>query len=186
MGKLIYSMATSLDGYVADASGNFDWAAPDEELHRWFNEVSAPLGTYLYGRHMYETILYWETALDEPSLQEYERDWARQWQAAQKVVYSTTLERVSSERTRLERVFDPQAVRSLKGASERDMSVDGPTLAASALRAGLVDEIGQYVAPVIVGGGTAFYPDDLRLDLELLEQRVFGNGVVYMRYTVRG
>ncbi|MBB5787617.1 dihydrofolate reductase family protein [Jiangella mangrovi] len=185
MGTLIYEMITSLDGYTADADGNFGWNAPDEELHRFVGEASRGVGTYLYGRRMYETMVYWETAHTLPDQPEFVVEWARQWQAADKVVYSTTLESVSSERTRLERTFDPDAVRELKASAGHDLTVDGPALAASALRAGLVDEVGQYIAPVVVGGGTRFLPDDLRLDLELVREHRFGNGVVYVHYRVR-
>jgi len=185
MGKLTYSMITSLDGYVADPAGRFDWAEPDEELHTFINEVTAPVGTYLYGRRMYETMVYWETAHTEPDQPDYVLAWARLWQAADKVVYSSTLDEVTSARTRLERELDPEAVRQLKATTEHDLSIDGPGLAATALRAGLVDEIAQYLAPAVVGGGTPFYPDGLRLDLDLLDERRFGNGVVYVRYAVR-
>ena len=185
MGKLIYEMITSLDGYVADAAGEFDWYTPDEELHTFVNEATKPIGTFLYGRRMYETMIYWETAHTVPDQPRFMLDWARQWQAADKVVYSTTLESVSSERTRRERTFDPDAVRELKATAGHDVTVDGPGLAASALRAGLVDEVGQYITPVVVGGGTRFLPDDIRLDLELADQRRFANGVVYVHYRVR-
>jgi dihydrofolate reductase len=185
MGRLIYEMITSLDGYVADAAGDFDWSAPDEELHGFVNEATKPVGTFLYGRRMYETMVYWETAHTVPDQPQFVLDWARQWQAADKIVYSTTLESVSSGRTRLERTFDPDAVRELKATAGHDLTVDGPGLAVSALRAGLVDEVGQYITPVVVGGGTRFLPDDLRLDLELADQRRFANGVVYVHYRVR-
>ncbi|WP_026874362.1 dihydrofolate reductase family protein [Jiangella gansuensis] len=185
MGKLTYSMATSLDGYAVDADGKFDWAEPDEELHTHFTEVTKSVSTYLYGRRMYETMVYWETAHTIPDQPEFVLEWARVWRAADKVVYSSTLEQVSSERTRLEREFDPDALRDLKAATEGELTIEGPTLAAAALRAGLVDEIGQYLAPVVVGGGTPFFPDGVRLDLRLLEQRRFGNGVVLVRYAVQ-
>lgn len=185
MGKLIYSMLTSLDGYIADEEGNFDWATPDEELHRFINEVSRSVHTFLYGRRMYETMVFWETLQAGPGVDEYFVDWAKLWRAADKVVYSRTLGEVSSARTRLERSFDPEAVRQLKADAEHNLTVDGPTLAAAALRAGLVDEISQYLCPVIVGAGTRFFPDSLHLDLELQEERRFGNGVVYVRYRVR-
>ncbi|TDC51848.1 deaminase [Jiangella ureilytica] len=185
MGNLTYEMITSLDGYVADADGNFDWSAPDEELHSFVNETAKGIGTFLYGRRMYETMVYWETAHTVPDQPEFVLEWARTWQAADKVVYSTTLESVSSGRTRLERTFDPDAVRELKATAGHDLTVDGPGLAASALRAGLVDEVGQYITPVVVGGGTRFLPDDVRLDLELVQQRRFANGVVYVHYRVR-
>jgi dihydrofolate reductase len=185
MGTLIYEMITSLDGYVADATGDFDWFSPDEELHSFVNEATKGIGTFLYGRRMYETMVYWETAHTIPDQPDFVLEWARLWQAADKVVYSTTLESVSSERTRLERTFDPDAVRELKATTGHDLTVDGPGLAASALRAGLVDEVGQYITPVVVGGGTRFLPDDLRLDLDLVNQHRFGNGVVYVHYLVR-
>lgn len=185
MGQLTYSMITSLDGYIADRDGRFDWAEPDDELHTFITDVSTPVGTYLYGRRMYETMVYWETAHTEPDQPDFVLDWARVWQAADKVVYSSTLDHVASARTRLEREFDPNVVRELKATTEHDLSVEGPGLAAAALRAGLVDEIAQYLSPVVVGGGTPFFPDGLRLDLELQDERRFGNGVVYVRYLVR-
>ena len=166
-------------------TGRFDWAAPDEELHTFITEVTAPVGTYLYGRRMYETMVYWETAHTEADQPDHVLDWARTWQAADKVVYSTTLERIASARTRLERRFDPGAVAQLKATSAHDLTVEGPGLAAAALQAGLVDEIAQYLSPAVVGGGTPFYPDGLRLDLELRDERRFGNGVVYVSYDVR-
>ena len=184
MGKLIYSMLTSLDGYVSDPDGNFDWAFPDEESHVFIAEQTASVGTFLNGRRMYETMVYWETAHLEPDQPDYIVDFARTWQAADKIVYSTTLEDVSSKRTRIERAFDPEAVRKLKAESELDFTVDGPTLAARAIRAGLVDEYQLYVCPVIVGGGHQFFPDDVRVDLELLDERRLGSGIVYLRYGV--
>lgn len=186
MGRLIYSMMISLDGYVEDASGGFDWAAPDDEVHAYANQLAAPIGTNLYGRRMYETMVYWETAHTLPDQQQVELDWARQWQASEKIVYSRSLAEVSSARTRIEREFDPAALRRLKEAAERDLAVSGPGLAAAALRAGLVDEIQPIIAPVAVGGGKRFLPADLRLDLELIEERRFASGVVALRYNVRG
>ncbi|TDE00340.1 dihydrofolate reductase family protein [Jiangella asiatica] len=185
MAALLYSMITSLDGYVADTNGTFDWSAPDEEVHTFVNELAGPIGTFLYGRRMYETMVYWETAHTIPDQPDFILDWARKWQAADKVVYSRTLPEVSSERTRLQRTFDPDAVRRLKETADGDLTVEGPGLAAAALRAGLVDEIHQLVSPVVVGGGTPFHPDGVRLDLELLDERRFGNGVVFLRYSVR-
>ncbi|HEY8673537.1 MAG TPA: dihydrofolate reductase family protein [Candidatus Dormibacteraeota bacterium] len=181
MARLIYSVIASLDGYVADESGNFDWAEPDEEVHTFLNELERPVGTYLYGRGMYETMKYWETAGDagEPP---FVRDFAEMWRAAGKVVYSRTLEALSSDRTRIERAFDAEAVRRLKAEAERDLTVGGPDLAGQALAAGLVDECHLFVAPVIVGGGKRSLPSSVRLKLELLDQRRFGNGVVYLRY----
>ena len=184
MGRLIYAMMPSLDGYVRDRDGGFGWAEPDEEAHSFVNELSRSVGTYLYGRRMYETMLFWETAHTLPDEPPVIAEYARVWQAADKVVYSTTLTEVTSARTRLERSFDPDAVRALKAASDLDISVDGPTLAAHAIRAGLVDEYQLYVAPVLVGGGQRFFPDDVRVDRELLDERRFGNGMVYLRYGV--
>lgn len=185
MGKLVYSMLTSLDGYVSDAAGNFDWATPDQELHAYINDVSRSVGTCLLGRRMYETMVFWEdpeSVRGEPAeMVEY----AGIWQGYDKVVYSSTLTEVASERTRIERAFDPDAVRALKAASTLDLTIDGPTLAAHALRAGLVDALRVYVCPVLVGEGTSFYPPGVRLDLELVGERRFGNGVVYLDYVVR-
>ncbi len=186
MGKLIYSMITSLDGYVRDRDGNFGWGAPEQESHEFLHSSMQSVGTYLMGRRMYETMVYWETAhlqLDQP---QFVLDFARTWQAATKIVYSTTLQEVSSERTRIERTFDPVAVQQLKADSPHDLTIDGPELAAQALRAGLVDEIHPIIGPAIVGGGLRFLPDDVQLDLQLLDQRFFGNGVVYLRYGVKG
>src|SRR4051794_26410737 len=170
MGKLIYSAIAFLDGYVADEQGSFDWAQPDEAVHAFVNDLERPIGTHLYGRRMYEVMSFWETAstAGEPAVM---RDFAEIWRAADKVVYSTTLESVSSARTRIEREFDAEAVRALK--AERDVSVGGPALAAQALRAGLVDECHLFLAPVVVGGGKRALPDDVRLQLELLGERRF-------------
>jgi dihydrofolate reductase len=185
MVKLIYSAITSLDGYVADADGKFDWAAPSEEVHRFVNDLERPIGTYLYGRRMYEVMVPWETlphAGDPPSIQDY----AQIWQAADKIVYSKTLEAVASDKTRIEREFDADAVRRLKGTATSDLSVGGPDLAAQAIRAGLVDEIHLFFAPIIVGGGKRSLPDDVRLPLELLDERRFGGGMVHHHYRSRG
>jgi dihydrofolate reductase len=179
MAKLIYSAIASLDGYVADEDGNFDWAAPGEEVHAFVNDLERPIGTHLYGRRMYETMAVWETIADEhPVMQDY----TRIWQAADKIVYSRSLEGVSSARTRIEREFDPAAVRQLKAGAERNLSVGGAELAGVALRAGVVDEIQLFLNPVAVGGGKRALPDGVRLELELLEERRFGSGVVYVRY----
>jgi dihydrofolate reductase len=182
MAKLIYSAIASLDGYVADRDGNFDWAAPDDEVHAFVNDLERPIGAYLYGRRMYEVMVAWETIADEAPRM---RDFAEIWRAADKIVYSTTLETVSSERTSLERHFDPKAITRMKAASERDISVGGADLAATAIRAGLVDEWHLFVSPVVIGGGTAWLPDDVRVELELLDERRFGNGVVHMHYLTR-
>jgi dihydrofolate reductase len=187
MAKLIYSMLTSLDGYTEDEHGKFGWGVPDdEEVHSYINELASSVGTYLYGRRMYETMVYWETALTIPNQPQFVLDWARQWQATEKVVYSRTLTEPRSARTRIEREFDPDAVRRLKADSDHDITVDGPELAAEAIRAGVVDEFQIIVCPVVVGGGKRFFPDGVRLDLELVEERRFGNGVVVLRYVVRG
>ncbi|WP_461165104.1 dihydrofolate reductase family protein [Arthrobacter sp. R4-81] len=184
MAKLIYSGITSLDGYIADRDGNFDWSAPDEEVHTFINHNEGLVGTFLLGRRMYEVMVWWETLQldDEPPAI---RDFARIWKQADKVLYSTTLDTVSSTRTRIERSFDPAAVRQLKETADRDISVSGPVLAAQAIRAGLVDEYRVYVTPMIVGGGKQFLPDDVRLGVELLEERRFACGVVYLRYRKR-
>jgi len=182
MGKLTYSAIASLDGYVADEAGKFDWAEPDEEVHRLVNDLERPVGTYLYGRRMYEVMAYWETAHALPDQPPFVRDFAEIWQAADKIVYSKTLETAATARTRIERDFDPETVRQLKASAERDITVGGPDLAAQAIRAGLVDEYQLFLAPIVVGGGKQSLPDDVRLELELLDERRFGSGVVYLRY----
>ena len=179
MAKLIYSGIMSLDGYVADENGNFDWAEPDEEVHAFVNDIERPIGTYLLGRRMYDVMVAWESIEDEqPSI----KDYAEIWRAADKVVYSRSMEKVSSARTRLERTFDPDAIREMKAAAERDIGVGGPELAAQAIRAGLVDEIHLYVSPIVVGGGTKALPDEVRVELELLAEHRFRDGIVYLRY----
>jgi dihydrofolate reductase len=185
MGKLVYSMLTSLDGYVADADGNFDWATPDEELHAYINDVSRSVGTCLLGRRMYETMVFWEDPESVRGEPDEMVEYAEIWQGYDKVVYSTTLAEVSSKRTRIERSFDADAVRVLKAESTGDISIDGPTLAAHALRAGIVDELCAYVCPLVVGGGTAFFPPGVSLDLGLVARHTFGNGVLALRYAVR-
>ena len=182
MAKLVYSAIASLDGYVADEDGNFDWAVPDEEVHAFINDLDRPLGTYLYGRRMYETMVGWETDHTLADRSPLMRDFAELWQAADKIVYSATLEAVSTARTRIERDFDPEAVRKMKASAERDLIVGGPELAAQAFRAGLVDECHLFVAPIVVGGGKRSLPDGVRLELELLDERRFGGGMVYLRY----
>ncbi|TMM12218.1 MAG: deaminase [Actinobacteria bacterium] len=182
MARLIYSSIASVDGYIADQDGNFDWAAPDEEVHRFVNDLERPVGTYRLGRRMYQVMVYWETAdsvADQPPVA---RDFAELWQAADKVVYSRTLDAVSSARTRIEREFDPAVVRQMKPRAERDITVGGPDLAAQAFRAGLVDECHLFLAPVVVGGGTPSLPDNALLRLELVEVRRFENGVVHLHY----
>ncbi|HEY9377308.1 MAG TPA: dihydrofolate reductase family protein [Jiangellaceae bacterium] len=184
MAKLIYAMIASLDGYVADRDGNFDWAEPDEEVHTFVNDLSRPVGTYLYGRRMYELMVYWETAHTLPDEPPLIQDFARIWQAADKIVYSTTLQTVSSGRTRIERDFDTKAVQELKATADRDVTVGGPDLAAHAFRAGLVDECHLFITPIVVGGGTQSLPANVRCKLELLDERRFSSGVVYLRYGV--
>jgi dihydrofolate reductase len=185
MAKLIYSSISSLDGYVADEAGNFDWAAPDEEVHAFINDLDRPLGTYLYGRRMYETMTGWET---DPTLAEQSpqmEDFARIWQSADKIVYSKTLEAVSTARTRIERDFDPEAVQRMKTVAERDLIVGGPELASQAFEARLVDECHLFVAPMVVGGGKRSLPDNVRMKLELLDERRFVSGMVYLYYRTR-
>ena len=184
MARLIYSALMSLDGYIADEDDNFDWAEPDEEVHRFVNDLERPVGTYLYGRRMYDVMVYWETLPleDEPA---FIREYAEIWRAAEKVVYSRNLESPSSQQTRMERDFDPEAVRQMKESAHRDLSVAGPELTAQAIRAGLVDEWRLLLVPVTVGGGKPALPRDLRVSLDLLEERRFRNGTVYVRYTVR-
>jgi dihydrofolate reductase len=183
--KLIYSAITSLDGYVADQDGNFDWAAPDEEVHSFVNDLERPIGTYLYGRRMYETMVFWESAHTLADQSPAERDFTGIWQAADKIVYSKTLETVSSARTRIERDFDPDAVQALKTSVGPDMTVGGPDLAAQAIKAGLVDECHLFVTPIVVGGGSPSLPDNVRLKLELVDERRFGNGTVHLHYRTR-
>jgi dihydrofolate reductase len=185
MGKLIYSTIASLDGYVEDAEGHFDWAAPDAEVHRFVNDLERPIGTYLYGRRMYETMRSWETALTVPGQSPEARDFASIWQAAEKVVYSRTLREPATIRTCLERSFDPEWVRRLKQSAERDITVGGADLAAGAIRAGLVDELRLLLVPVIVGNGKRSLPDEAQLNLELVDTRRFASGVVYLDYRIR-
>jgi dihydrofolate reductase len=182
LAKLIYSAITSLDGYVADEDGNFEWAAPDAEVHSFVNELERPIGTYLYGRRMYEVMLFWETVSTEAAQAPFMRDFAELWRAADKVVYSTTLDAESSARTRIERDFDPDAVARMKASAEQDISVGGPNLAAQAIRAGLVDEFQLFLTPVVVGGGQHWLPDGAQLSLELVDERRFAGGVAFLRY----
>jgi dihydrofolate reductase len=185
MAHLIYSALSSLDGYIEDADGNFDWAMPDEEVHRFINNLERAAGTYLYGRRMYETMTVWETdpnlAAESPLL----RDFAEMWQAADKIVYSKTLEAVSTRKTQLERNFDPETIRQLKKASERDIAIGGAEIAAEAFRSGLIDEYHLFLTPIVVGGGKPSLPNNVRLELELLDERRFGNGMVYLHYRVK-
>ena len=185
MAKLIFSAITSLDGYVADASGNFGWAEPDPAVHAAVNELERPVGTYLYGRKIYQVMLAWETMDVSQHAGAWERvtaDYARIWQAAEKIVYSRTLTEASTRRTRIEQHFDPAAIRQLKATATADISIGGPALAAHAVRNGLVDEFNQFITPLIVGGGTHWLADDVIVKLELLSERRFDNGVVHLRY----
>jgi len=183
--KLIYSAIASLDGYIEDTRGDFQWAAPDDEVFAFINDAERPIGTYLYGRRMYETMVYWETASTSGDEPEVTRDFAEIWRVADKIVYSRTLQAPSSARTRIERDFDPEAIRRLKESSARDITIGGPALAGAALAEGLVDECHLYLVPIVVGGGKRALPDDVRLPLELVEERRFRSGVVYLRYAVR-
>jgi dihydrofolate reductase len=185
MARLIYTTIASLDGYVNDSEGGFDWAAPDVEVHAFVNDLERDVGTYLCGRRLYETMVYWETAPTGGPTEDVGHDFARIWQAADKVVYSRTLEAVASKRTTLERDFEPAVVARFVAAAERDVSIGGPTLAAEALRAGIVDELRLLMVPVVVGGGTRSLPDGIRLDLELQALRRFAGGATYARYAVR-
>ena len=182
MANLIYSAIASLDGYTEDAGGEFGWAAPDEEVHAFVNDLERPIGTYLYGRRMYETMVFWQDPPDLESEPPVFRDYAAIWQGAEKIVYSTTLSEPVTPRTRVEGSFDPAAVRELKDSSERDLGIGGPTLAAHALAAGLVDECHLFLHPVVVGGGKPAFGSDGQIGLELLEQQRFESGVVYLRY----
>ena len=182
MAKLIYSAIMSLDGYIADEHGNFEWAEPDEEVHAFINDLERPVGTYLYGRRMYETMAVWETLDGVPNQRPVSRDFAHVWRSADKIVYSRTLPAVSTPRTRLERAFEPDSVRIMKAQAERDLSVGGPDLAAHAIKAGLVDVYQLFVTQIIVGGGKRALPAGYRQALELLDERRFGNGTIYLHY----
>ena len=181
MARLIYSAIASLDGFTADEHGDFGWAAPDEEVHAFVNDLERPVGTYLYGRRMYEVMVYWETVPTSPD-QPVENDFASIWRDADKVVYSKTLEAASTARTRIERDFDPDAIREMKAQSDRDIGVGGPELAAHAIRAGLVDEYQLFLTPIIIGRGKPALPDDVRLSLDLTAVQQFGSGFVYLNY----
>lgn len=182
MAKLIYAAIASLDGYVEDAEGKFDWAMPDEEVHAFANDLERPIGTHLYGRRMYETMVFWETASAEADEPAVFSDYAEIWRATEKIVYSRTLQTASSARTRIEREFDPEAVQQLKQSSGADISVGGAELAGHAFGAGLVDECHLFLCPVVVGGGKRALRDNVRAQLELLDERRFKNGVVHLHY----
>jgi dihydrofolate reductase len=182
MGRLVYAALTSLDGYIEDREGRFGWAEPDAEVHAYINDLERPIGTHLYGRRMYETMAVWETVGDDAAVGSIEADYGRLWRALEKVVYSRTLGAVTTTRTRLERVFDADAVREMKNAAARDISISGPGLAAHAFAANLIDEVHLFVSPVIVGGGKPGLPQNMRLTLRLLDERRFASGVVHMHY----
>jgi dihydrofolate reductase len=186
MGNLNYFTIASLDGYTEDRDGNFDWAEPGAEAHAFANDLERPVGTHLYGRRMYETMAAWETDASLAAHSEVMRDFAESWQAKDKIVFSKTLREASTERTRIEREFDPEAVRQIKESAASDLTVGGPELAGQALKAGLVDECQLFIAPVVVGSGKRWLPDEIRLALELLEERRFPDGMVYLRYGVKG
>ena len=185
MATLIYAALTSLDGYIEDRQGNFDWAAPDAEVHQFVNDVERPVGTHLYGRRMYETMAVWQTMGDGPGAPDPESDYAEQWRGKDKVVFSTTLDDVWTPRTRLERTFDPESIRRLKAEADRDLAVSGPGVAQHAFAAGLVDEVHLFVVPIVVGGGKPALPTGLRIELELLDERRFDNGFVHLHHRVR-
>jgi dihydrofolate reductase len=184
MARLLYMAITSLDGYVTDEKGNYDWAMPDDEVFGFVNDFERPVGTYLYGRRLYQDMTGWETAHTQAGQSSLVLDFARIWQAADKIVYSRSLETVSTTRTRLERNFDPGTVRQMKARATRDITVGGPALAAEAIKAGLVDECHLIVCPVVVGGGKKSLPGDVRLQLQLLGERRFSSGVVHLHYRI--
>ena len=167
MARLVYSAITSLDGYVADAHGKFDWSEPDEEVHTFINDLERPIGIYLYGRRMYDVMVYWDSADQFKEAPSYIQDYARIWQAADKVVYSTTMNSVSSAKTRIAERFDPNGIRQLKDIADRDISIGGADLAAQAIKAGLVDDYHLLLSPVVLGGGHKALPDDTRMKLQL-------------------
>ena len=186
MAHLIYIANSSLDGYTEDKEGKFDWPDyPDEEGFRFITNLVRATGTHLYGRRMYETMMVWETDPNLAAESPLNRDFAEIWQAADKIVYSRTLEAVSTRKTQLERNFNPEAIRQLKEAVEQDILIGGPELAAHAFRSGLIDECQLFLTPIILGGGKPALPNNVRLELELLEERRFGNGVVFLRYRVK-
>ena len=185
MANVVYGVLASLDGYVADESGNFDWAAPAEDVHRFVNQLERSIGTYLYGRRLYEVMAVWQDLPNDEHPSDVVQEYADIWRSADKVVYSTTLTSVTTPRTRLERDFDPQAVRAMADGLDRDVSVGGATLAAHALRAGIVDDVHLFVVPVVVGGGTSAWPPNARLTLELMDQDRFADGTVHLHYRTR-
>ena len=183
MAKLIFSAITSLDGYIEDEEGNFDWGAPDEEVHSFVNDLEHPVGTYLYGRRMYETMVYWETEQALTDQPPWVRDFTELWQAAEKIVYSKSLATVSSAKTRREREFSTlKVIQEMKLTQEHDITVGGPNLAAQAFKAGLVDECQLFLTPVVLGGGKPSLHTNVRLEVELLGERRFRSGVVFLHY----
>jgi dihydrofolate reductase len=186
MAKLIYSAICSLDGYVADEDGDFSWARPDDDLHSFVNDLERPIGTYLYGRRMYETMVFWETAEVPPDQCDPVSDYADIWRATEKIVFSRTLDQVSSAKTRIEREFDPEEIRRLVADADTDLSIGGSELAGEAITAGLVDEYHLFINPIVVGGGTAALPSGARVELELADQRRFASGVIHVHYRSRG
>jgi len=185
MANLIYVANMSLDGYTEDKDGKFDWTDPSEEYFIFITDLVRAARTHLYGRRMYETMMVWETDPNLAAESPLMRDFAEVWQAANKIVYSRTLETISTRKTQLEQSFDPEAIRQLKAASEHDILIGGPELTAHAFRAGLIDECGLFIIPILVGGGKSALPDNVRLDLELLAERRFRNGTVFLRYRTR-
>ena len=185
MANLIYVANTSLDGYTEDKDGKFDWTEPSEEYFRFITNLVRATRTHLYGRRMYETMMVWETDPNLAAVSPLMGDFAEIWQAANKIVYSKTLETISTRKTQHEQTFDPEAIRQLKAASEHDIIIGGPELAAHAFRAGLIDECHLFIVPILVGGGKSALPDDIRVELELLDERRFRNGTVYLRYRTR-
>jgi dihydrofolate reductase len=184
MADLIYTAQLSLDGYIADEHGKFQWAVPDDDVLAFINDQERPIGTYLYGRRLYEVMAFWETFPMDPAQPQLMREFAELWRAPDKIVYSTTLQKPTTARTRIESTFDPAAVRAMKDAADRDIGIGGPALAAGALRAGLVDELRLLIYPLTVGGGNPYLPDGLRLNLQLLDEHRFAGGVVYLRYRI--
>ncbi len=183
MGRLIYAPITSLDGFIEDEDGRFDWAAPDEEVHAFVNELVRPIGTYLYGRRMYETMVFWETAAGDDQSAIF-RDYTEIWRGAEKIVFSRSLEMASSARTRIEATFDAEMIRQMKGSARGDLSIGGAELAALAFRANLIDECHLFLNPILVGGGKQALPGKVRTRLDLLDEGRFGNGVVHLHYRV--
>ena len=184
MAKLIYAAIASLDGFVEDQSGSFEWAAPDADVHAYVNDLERPIGTYLYGRRMYETMVYWESLSLDGEQSAVARDFAEIWRGADKIVFSRTLDTTSSARTRIEHDFDPAAISQLKQSSSSNIAIGGAELAGQAMSAGLIDECHLFLCPIVVGGGKRALPDDVRIPLELLDEHRFRSGVVHLRYGV--